>query len=316
MSVMRINKTRDYTVMSNYHLRDMQLSLKAKGLLSVMLSLPDEWNYSISGLVSICKENETAIKSALNELKQSGYVVVTKSLPGQTKSGRIEYIYDIYEEPQRNTKQEGEKQGVENLGVEFLSVENMPLYKYTNILNTKESNTDILNTDTDAFNPSELKGRKKQEQRTEPDASFPEAKEAYEIKLPSKTAYTQKELKAHITSKIRELYVRETGELDDRAEELIEIILYFYDRYHFYRKEKHPILSDMAYKKIVLSYLCPPEIMYEHGEWSFDAYRKMIDKYFKTNFGKRSEAPVGFNYRICHFMSDNIREHLYLQTCV
>ena len=75
MSVVRINKTNNYTVMSNYHLRDRELSLKAKGLLSVMLSLPDDWDYSISGLADICKENETVIKTALRELQQSRYII-------------------------------------------------------------------------------------------------------------------------------------------------------------------------------------------------------------------------------------------------
>lgn len=59
MSIVRVNKTNNYTVMSNYHLRNRELSLKAKGLLSLMLSLPDDWDYSIAGLVAICKENET-----------------------------------------------------------------------------------------------------------------------------------------------------------------------------------------------------------------------------------------------------------------
>ena len=120
MSVFRVNKNKNYIVMSNYHLKEKRMSLKAKGLLSEMLSLPDEWDYSISGLVAINKENETSIKTTLDELKHFKYLVVTKLLPNETKSGRIEYIYDIYEKPQ---KQEVEKQGVENLGVEFLGVE-------------------------------------------------------------------------------------------------------------------------------------------------------------------------------------------------
>lgn len=114
MSVIRVNKTKNYSVMSNYHFKDKRISLKAKGLLSQMLSLPDNWNYSISGLIAINKENETAIKSALDELKENNYLTITKLTPDKTKSGRLEYIYDIYETP----KQEGEKQGVENLGVE------------------------------------------------------------------------------------------------------------------------------------------------------------------------------------------------------
>lgn len=92
MSVIRVNKTKNYTVMSNEHLKDKRLSLKAKGLLSVMLSLPDTWDYSISGLVAICKESETAVKSTLNELKSCGYLVVTKKMPNETESGRTEYM--------------------------------------------------------------------------------------------------------------------------------------------------------------------------------------------------------------------------------
>ena len=74
MPVIRINKTQNYTVMSNYHLKEKDMSLKAKGLLSLILSLPDNWDYSISGLVSICKENETEIKSILKELEEFGYL--------------------------------------------------------------------------------------------------------------------------------------------------------------------------------------------------------------------------------------------------
>ena len=149
MAVIRVNKTKNYTVMSNYHLKDKRLSLKAKGLLSVMLSLTDEWNYSIAGLVAISKENETSIKTAIKELKSNGYVIVTKKMPNETESGRYEYEYDIYEQPL--TKQETEKQGIESLGVESLGVgslevENHPLYKDTKELNTKELNTNNKKT--------------------------------------------------------------------------------------------------------------------------------------------------------------------------
>ena len=144
-----MNKTKNYTVMSNEHLKDKRLSLKAKGLLSVMLSLPDTWDYSISGLVAICKESETAVKSTLNELKSCGYLVVTKKMPNETESGRIEYVYDIFEKAQTEKqlveKQGVEKQGVENLGVENLGVENLGVENVRQ-LSTKESSTDKSNT--------------------------------------------------------------------------------------------------------------------------------------------------------------------------
>ena len=75
MAVFRIEKTRDYTVMSNHHLRNTELSLKAKGLLSMMLSLPEEWNYTTRGLASICKEGTESIGTALKELERTGYIV-------------------------------------------------------------------------------------------------------------------------------------------------------------------------------------------------------------------------------------------------
>jgi hypothetical protein len=137
--IVRVNKTTNYTVMSNTHLRDKELSLKAKGLLSVVLSLPNDWDYSVMGLASISRECETSIKSALNELKLHGYLEVIKRMPNETDSGRIEYEYDFYESPRDLEKQEGKKQGVEILPVEIQGVENQPQLN-TNILNKEKEN--------------------------------------------------------------------------------------------------------------------------------------------------------------------------------
>lgn len=126
MAVFRIEKTNNYTVMSNYHLREREMSLKAKGLLSLMLSLPNDWDYTIEGLVTICKENETAVKSTLKELKDFGYLKILKV---QNQKGQFEYEYNIYEKPQ------SKKPEVENLGVENPSVENQGQ------LNTNKQNT-------------------------------------------------------------------------------------------------------------------------------------------------------------------------------
>ena len=166
MAVIRINKNQNYTTMSNYHFREKDMSLKAKGLLSLMLSLPDNWNYSVSGLVSICKENETAIKNTLIELQKFGYLKITKLMPCKEENrSRIEYIYDVFENPQ-----EGKKQGLENLpldnktqekcgdsnhsknpqegkkqGLETLPLDHQPLENHgqlnTNKVNIKELNT-------------------------------------------------------------------------------------------------------------------------------------------------------------------------------
>ena len=99
MAVFRIEKTRDYTVMSNHHLRDQGLSLKAKGLLSMMLSLPEEWNYTTRGLASICKEGTDSIGSALKELERTGYIVRNRLRDSKGKILDVEYV--IYETPRR-----------------------------------------------------------------------------------------------------------------------------------------------------------------------------------------------------------------------
>ena len=98
MAVFRIERTRDYTVMSNHHLRNRALSLKAKGLLSMMLSLPDDWNYTTRGLAKICKEGVDAIGGALRELESAGYIVRHQMRDRQGRISDTEYV--IYEQPQ------------------------------------------------------------------------------------------------------------------------------------------------------------------------------------------------------------------------
>ena len=155
MATFRVNKTSDYTVISNYHLREKGMSLKAKGLLTLMLSLPENWDYSISGLASICAENETAIKTGLNELKKFGYLRISKIFPSKERGNKkIEYIYEIFEKPlgedKRQKEQEIEKQPLEKQKVENQGVENLPLESQAvenqGQLSTKESNTNKLNT--------------------------------------------------------------------------------------------------------------------------------------------------------------------------
>ena len=98
MAVFRIERTRDYTVMSNHHLRDKALSLKSKGLLSMMLSLPEDWNYTTRGLAKICKEGVDAIGGALRELESAGYIVRHQMRDRQGRICDTEYV--IYEQPQ------------------------------------------------------------------------------------------------------------------------------------------------------------------------------------------------------------------------
>lgn len=101
MSVFRINNNennnKNYTVMSNYHFKEKNMSLKAMGLLSLMLSLPKDFDYSISGLSKICNDGKDSIRSALKELEDFGYLKRTQDFDEERKFKG--YVYDIYEEP-------------------------------------------------------------------------------------------------------------------------------------------------------------------------------------------------------------------------
>lgn len=160
MAVFRVEKTRDFTVMSNYHLRDVELSLKAKGLLSLMLSLPEDWDYTTKGLARICKDGVDSITSALKELENHGYLTRQRIRYGNGRLGDI--TYTIHERPveqeakeereelPESGKPEPEKPERENPRQVNPGQANLkqaePEQESPTQLNTKESNTDGLNT--------------------------------------------------------------------------------------------------------------------------------------------------------------------------
>ena len=92
MAVFRIEKTKDFTIMSNHHLRNTELSLKAKGLLSLMLSLPEDWDYTTKGLAHICKDGVDSITTALKELERHGYLTRQRLRYDNGQLGDIEYM--------------------------------------------------------------------------------------------------------------------------------------------------------------------------------------------------------------------------------
>lgn len=162
MAIFRINRNKNYTVMSNHHLKDKGLSLKAKGLLSQMLSLPENWDYSIEGLVNINREEKTAVTSALRELKNAGYVVITKHR--STTNGCYEYVYDIYEKPQSPDigfpaldNPALDNPDMEVPAMENPALENQPQLNTNNkILNNKILNNKLLNSGSRRFTPPTL----------------------------------------------------------------------------------------------------------------------------------------------------------------
>ena len=108
MAVFRIEKTRDYTVMSNHHLRNTNLSLKAKGLLSLMLSLPENWDYTTKGLARICKDGVDSICAGVRELEEQGYVIRERVRNPNGQLGAIEYT--ILEQPRPLEREKPERE--------------------------------------------------------------------------------------------------------------------------------------------------------------------------------------------------------------
>ena len=153
MAVFRVQRTRDYTVMSNYHLRDQNLTLKAKGLLSMMLSLPDEWNYTTRGLAAICKEGVDAIGSALKELENTGYIVRHQLRGANGRISDTEYI--IYEQPHKAENPDTDSPDTENPDMVSPDMDTPYLEKPAELnieeLNTQRSITDGSNIDSIPF---------------------------------------------------------------------------------------------------------------------------------------------------------------------
>ena len=149
MAVFRVEKTKNYAVMSKHHFQDKSISLKAKGLLSEMLSLPESWDYTLAGLASINKESVDAIRTAVWELEKAGYIVRRQGRDEKGKMSAIEYI--IYEHPQLPTPM-SENPILENPTSDNPTTANPsaahPTAENPTQLNNKQSNTKELSIDS------------------------------------------------------------------------------------------------------------------------------------------------------------------------
>jgi hypothetical protein len=151
MAVFRVERNRGYTVMSNHHLRNKDLTLKAKGLLSQMLSLPEDWDYTLAGLSRINREKIDAIREAVRELEKAGYIVRSRERDERGRLRGAEYV--IFEQPQTQPALDLptlENPTLDNPTLENPTLENpMQLNKdisRTDLSKKEKSNTDISNT--------------------------------------------------------------------------------------------------------------------------------------------------------------------------
>ena len=176
MAVFRVERNAGYTVMSNHHLRNKNLTLKAKGLLSQMLSLPEDWDFTLAGLSYINREKIDAIREAIRELEKAGYIVRSRERDEKGRLRGADYV--IYEQPQQPTSDLPtlENPTLDNPTLEKPTLEN-PTQINKDILNTNlpkkdKSITDLSNTDSipilsqepfpfgeDAAEPTERKGK-------------------------------------------------------------------------------------------------------------------------------------------------------------
>ena len=310
MSVISVQKNKNFTVMSNTHLFDKNLSLKAAGLLSKILALPDNWNYSIKGLCAICKESETAVKSALNELRDNRYVIVERIDPSSETGGRIQYEYFVYEQPQGEEnkkidvkeayrakqgaeKQSTEKQGVENLGVECLPIENLG-----DILNTNRLSTDELNTN------------KQSTERLNTDKVHTSTNIDGEVHTSVSEKQTARVTRQDMQAKKDDMLNRFSEICDNSVENEIirgvvkNVFRRYMNLYETYFCKVHPILTDKTLTNVCLSLSNVTDTEHNHFEWT-DVYLtdktgltgldRMVNEHFRRTHRRET------NYSITHF---------------
>lgn len=288
MAKITVKKKTNYTTIDNNIFKNKKLSLKARGLLSTMLSLPDEWDYTVSGLCSILKDGKSSIQSALKELEENGYLVRIQT---KDKNGRFSSTdYTLFEIPL------DEKPLTENPSTDNLSAENRPQLN-TNILNTNKENTNnIIN----AFNSNELKDNI--------NASVPNMTE----RIPSLNINncTSDEMKNHYAIRCKKIAKRHNITDPQKIDDATNTITYFCEKYYETFGEHHPVLSDRALERAVINFCFPPELLYKSEIFAYDDYKVLIDRYFRTEYGKYQLSGTVPDYSISHFMSENILTNL------
>lgn len=289
MSKITINKKSNYTTIDNNIFKNKNLSLKAKGLLTTMLSLPDEWDYTVKGLCSILKDGKSSIQSALKELEENGYLVRVQT---KDKSGKFSSAdYTLYEIPVT------EKPLTENPPTDNPPTENQPQLN-TNILNTNELNKDKENT--------------KDKASTNVEVSYKAFSRNDGIKASRKLPYeyTQSQFDDFIRNKVDEILMQHSTEYQEEVKPISQIISYFYEKYYEVMGERHPIMSDAVYLGVVKKLLNPIDAIWE-SDTRLDVlgYEAMIDRFFKTEYGEKSGNRT--DYRIGYFFTDKVIENLF-----
>lgn len=314
--IVKIEK--DFTVIPNEIIRNKEMSMNSKMLLITMLSLPPDWDFSINGLKSIVKEGRDTVRNALQEIEKYGYL--TRNRVRNDNGTLVGYEYTVYQYPveksKRTYKNKSDKPKTEKPtsvkptsdkpSTDFQIQYNTDIKLNKDNIFRKEFELIIDDNKKDAFELS----------NDSMDALKPNGYKEMASKYNNKNDYSEEELTTYISHVIDSIMENEymISANEKMCVELKRIIFYFYSEYNRIFQDKHPILSDISYGNIVDRYMNPSGRNMSNDEVKdFDTYKKMIDRYFATDFGKYKGTPENFNYRISHFMSDAIRENLYMK---
>ena len=212
MAVIRVEKKKNYVVMAKFHLRDKRLSLKAKGMMSFLLALPDDWEYTIEGLVTQLKDGTTAVRAALKELEACGYMKIGR----ERDKGRLRgAVYTIYEKPAEETAEtpaaQGDKPNVEK-AKQGAPVHENPTCEKRRVGNRRQLNIDRLNNDL--LSKDRLsKERKSKERKAAPSCS-PQLSEAMHD-----FEEMRKKMRRPLTEKAKEMILKKLAKLAGGDEE-------------------------------------------------------------------------------------------------
>lgn len=275
------------------------MSLKARGLLTTMLSLPDEWDYTVNGLCSILKDGKSSIQSALKELESNGYLVRVQT---KDKSGKFSSTdYTLYEIPL------DEKPLTENPSTDNLSTENPSAGKQPQ-LNTNRLNTKELNKKGESTNKENTKNKAS----TKVEVSYKALSRTSGNKVADQLPYeyTQEQFDEFIKDKVSAIVDKSFPDNKEEIESMSNIISYFYEKYLDNMGERHPIMSDVVYLGVVKKLLNPIDAIWKSDErLNVLGYEAMIDRFFETDYGEKSGNRT--DYRIGFFFSDKVIENLF-----
>ena len=298
----------DFTIIPNEILRNKEMKSSVKNILLTMLSLPPEWDFSISGIATVVTESKDTVQKALIELEKIGYITRKRERKDSGTFGAM--IYTIHQFPvskEKNTyKKNFDNQDVKEPVQENTNIGKKPTLDFQSQLRTdnklnidsKLRKDDELNTDNKAFSKEKVSYKVFSSQSEE---------KIGEQHLPYN--YNLDEFRVFIEGKIYVLAREIDPDIPDRDIKAIsDIIVYFYDRYFKVMGRRHPILKDDVYERILLSMMHPPRPVDEGDKYNIYAYEDMIDHFFETDYGKCSGNRT--DYKLPYFFAKKVFENL------